>query len=103
MSNQPVLEVVLFRTKEGITNTAFLREAAVVQAWIEQQPGFVHRELLKTSDNQWLDTVRWISLDLADQAAAKIMDEDHCQPFLAMIDESRMQMWLKMPQALMAQ
>jgi hypothetical protein len=101
LSVQPALEVVLFRIKESITDTAFLREAVIVQAWIEQQTGFISRELLKTPDNQWLDTVRWTSLELAEAAAAKIMNEDHCQPFLAMIDETGIQMWHFMPQRLL--
>lgn len=101
MRDQPVLEVVLFRTKEGIADTAFLHEAAVVQVWIEQQPGFISRELLKTPENQWLDNVRWTSLELAHQAAEKIMNDDHCKPFMAMIDETGMQMWHFEPQTLL--
>lgn len=101
MSDQPVVEVVLFRVKDGIKYMEFLREAAVVQAWIEQQPGFISRELLKTPEHQWLDTVRWTSLDLAHQAAGKIMNDDHCKPFMTMIDETGMQMWHFEPQTLL--
>jgi len=101
MTDQPVVEVVLFRVKDGIKDMAFLREAAVAQAWIERQPGFISRELLKTPDNQWLDTVRWTSLELAHQAADKIMNDEHCKPFMAMIDESGMQMWHFEPQTLL--
>jgi hypothetical protein len=93
MSGQSVLEVVPFRTKEGIADTAFLHEAAVVQAWIERQPGFINRELLKTPENQWLDMVRWASLELAQQASDKFMNADDCKPFMAMLDETGMQMW----------
>jgi hypothetical protein len=101
MTDQPVVEVVLFRVKDGIKEMAFLREATVVQAWIEQQPGYISRELLKTPESQWLDTVRWTSLELAEKAAAKIMNDDHCKPFMAMIDETGMQMWHFEPQTLL--
>jgi len=101
MTDQPVVEVVLFCVKDGIKEMAFLREAAVVQTWIEQQPGFVSRELLKTPENQWLDTVRWTSIELAHQAADKIMNDDHCKPFMDMIDETGMQMWHFEPQTLL--
>jgi hypothetical protein len=102
MTAQPVLEVVLFRLKAGIADATFLQAAAVVQAWVAQQPGFVSRELLKTPDGGWLDTIRWTSLELAEAASAKIMNEDHCQPFLAMIEETGMQMWHFEPQTLLA-
>jgi|FLYK01.1.fsa_nt_gi hypothetical protein len=39
MTDQPIVEVVLFRIKDGITDAAFLQQAGVVQAWAEQQPG----------------------------------------------------------------
>ena len=98
MTEQPVVEAVLFRVKDGITDGSFLQQAAVVQAWIEEQPDFISRELLKTSENQWLDTVRWTSLELAQQAAAKIISDEHCQPFMTMIDETGMPMWHFEPQ-----
>jgi hypothetical protein len=101
MTDGPVVEVVLFRIKDGIRDDAFLKEASAVQAWIEQQPGFTSRELLKTPDNQWLDTVRWTSLELAEKATAKIMNDDHCKPFMGMIDEATIQMWHFEPQALL--
>lgn len=101
MNEQLVVEVVLFRVKEGVADAAFLQEAAVTQAWIEQQPGFISRELLKTPDNQWLDTVRWMSLEFAEQAAARLLDDEHCKPFVSMIDEAGMQMWHFEPQALL--
>ncbi len=101
MVNVPVVEVVLFRVKDGITDSLFLREASVVQAWIEQQPGFLSRELMKTPENQWLDTVRWTSRELAESAGGKIMNEDHCKPFMGMIDENTMQMWHFAPQTLL--
>jgi hypothetical protein len=102
MTNQPVVEVVLFRLKAGVEDETFLREAAVVQAWIEQQPGFISRELLKAPNDQWLDTVRWASLETAERAAAIIMNEDHCMPFMSMIDEASIQMWHFEPMALVA-
>ncbi len=101
MADRPVVEVVLFRIKNGITDGAFLREAGAIQTWIKQQPGFVSRELMKTTDNQWLDTVRWTSLDLAEKAAAKIMNDDHCKPFMGMIDDATIQMWHFEPQSLL--
>jgi hypothetical protein len=95
-----IVEVVNFRLKEGVADADFLREAAVVQGWVEVQPGFCGRELLKSSGDQWLDTVRWESLELAEKAAANIMTDDQCKPFMAMIDESDLQMWHFEPQTL---
>ena len=65
-----ITEVVLFRLKEGVSETDFLREAGVAQAWVETQEGYLSRELLKTPDGQWLDTVRWTALEPAERAAS---------------------------------
>ncbi|MBZ0275318.1 MAG: hypothetical protein K8I60_04200 [Anaerolineae bacterium] len=88
----PIVEVVLFRLKAGVTEADFLREAAVVQVWVEQQPGYISRETLKTSDDQWLDVVRWTTLELAEKAGAEHMVAVECFPFMGMIDETSIQM-----------
>jgi len=96
----PVTEVVLFQLKETITDADFLKEAAVTQAWVEQQEGYISRELLKTEDGQWIDTVRWTALEHAENAAAEMMQTEHCMPFMSMIDETQMQMWHFQAQAI---
>lgn len=95
-----VTEVVLFRLKADITDTDFLQEATIAQTWVEQQEGYLGRELLKTSDGQWLDTVRWTGIEVAENAAQEIMNTAHCVPFINMIDETSMQMWHFEPQVL---
>jgi len=102
MTDQLIVEVVLFRLQDGVTDGEFLQQAAIVQAWVEQQPGFISRELLKTPDQQWLDTLRWTSLELAEKAAAEILNDDHCKPFLDMIDDASIQMWHFEPQTILA-
>jgi hypothetical protein len=100
MTEHPIVEVVLFRVKDGITDVEFLQQGAMVQGWVEHQPGFISRELLKTPDHQWLDTLRWTSLELAEKAAEEILNDDHCTPFLNMIDDASIQMWHFEPQRL---
>lgn len=94
-----ITEVVLFRLKEGVPEADFLKETAVAQAWVETQEGYISRELLKTPDGQWLDTVRWTALEPAERAAAELLNTAHCLPFINMIDETSMQMWHFEPQA----
>lgn len=100
MTDQPVLEVVLFRIKDGITDAAFLKESTVAELWLEQQPGFISREVLKNQDNQWLDTIRWASLELAKQSVPAMLNAETCKAFLSMMDETSVQMWHFEPQAL---
>ena len=82
----PTLERVRFRLKPGITDAGFLAEAEALSAWIQVQPGFNYRTLVKDEDGTWNDLVFWASPDAAQAAGKAIMTEPQAKPFMSMID-----------------
>jgi heme-degrading monooxygenase HmoA len=83
-----VIDVVSFRLRDGVPDETFLvltRQAE--REFLQQQPGFLGRELLKGANGEWIGLLRWDSSVQADQAH-RTWDEhplasqldDLCQP-----------------------
>ncbi|RWE28061.1 MAG: hypothetical protein EOS41_01005 [Mesorhizobium sp.] len=68
------LEIVSFRLKPGAT-ADFVASNGVVTDWLARQPGFLSRQLGEREDGEWIDVVRWQSLEQAQSAAQRIMPE----------------------------
>ena len=74
-----VLEMVLYRLQPGVTSETILALSDEMQGWLEQQPGYLRRELFMAEDGQWLDLVYWASMAEAVTAGGQIF----AQPFAA--------------------
>lgn len=85
-SQKPILEVVLFRTKAGVSDEQVLQGSAQIQPWLEKAAGYLNRQLSKNADGQWVDLVQWRTLAEAHQAAEQLMAEPSAAAFMAMID-----------------
>lgn len=84
---QPVLELVLFAVKAGTTSEEVLATSERVTAWVSGQEGFISRELLRSAEgDQWIDLVRWRTLDDARTAAKLAPQAAECQPMFSLID-----------------
>lgn len=88
-----VLEIVLFQLAEGVSDAEFLTAARGVEPWLEQQPGFVKRQINRDSQGHWLDLIHWNSLEEAQAAAAQIMSKPEGQAFGATIKPESIQMF----------
>ena len=86
MSQQPVLEVVLFHVKPGVTDTQVLAASAKTQEWLAQVDGYLARELSKDDEGQWVDIVHWRTLTAAQAAAEQMMRQPCAADFMAVID-----------------
>jgi hypothetical protein len=75
----PVLEMVLYRLQDGVSQETILTLSDEIQKWLVQQPGYLDRDLLMAEDGQWLDLVYWSSMVEAMAASEKIF----AQPFAA--------------------
>ena len=82
-----VLELVVYKLKEGIAREQFLGTNGAVSTWISRQPGFVSRDLVYDSDgDRWVDVVWWETMEQAHAASEKAMTSESCQPMFALID-----------------
>ena len=88
-----ITEIVIFRLKDGADPDQFLAEAANTQTFASSQPGFLNRKLHRGEDGkQWVDIVRWQSLEEANKAGEAYLVSPSCAKFNAMIDEQDIQM-----------
>ncbi len=55
-----VVEWAPFRLASGIDEAALLEASEALQRdFLQRQPGFLRRELLRGADGQWVDLVHW--------------------------------------------
>ena len=92
MSNQ-VLEVVVFKLAEGVSDEAFVQAAQEIETWLKTKSGFISRRLSHNGEGVWLDLVEWESMEEAQTAAAEIMATSEGQAFGSKIDGESIQMY----------
>ena len=82
-----VLELVVFKLREGVSRERFLGTVDAVSRWIGEQPGFVSRELCHDAEgDRWIDVVWWSTLQEAQAAAEVAMTSESCAPMFGLID-----------------
>lgn len=55
-------------------------------AFLDQQPGFRRRELLRLGDRDYLDLVHWTDRAAADAAMVRAMTSPDCRAYFALMD-----------------
>ncbi len=86
------IELVSFRLTPGTDRAAFVANAALTEAVVRRQPGFVARMLTEDADGLWSDIVTWASHSDALAAAEAVMAHPDFGAFGAMIDGSTLRM-----------
>lgn len=82
-----ILELVVFRLRDGASREQLLATAGAVSDWIARQPGFLSRELCRDGEgDRWVDVVWWRSLEEAQAAAELAMRSESCAPMFVLID-----------------
>ncbi len=88
-----VVEIAVFKLREGVTREQLLRTVDAVSTWAQRQPGFLSRDLTYSGDqDSWIDVIWWESMDAAHTAAEVAMTSDSCAPMFALIDLEGIQM-----------
>ena len=81
-----VLELVVYKLKEGVSDEQFLGTNGAVSSWISKQPGFISRELVYDGEgDRWVDVIWWETMEQA-HAASELSMASECQPMFALID-----------------
>lgn len=87
-----VIEQVQFRARNPEADRRMAEAAWAAQAAIEQLPGYVGRQFGRSDDGDWVDLVRWKSMQHARDAAASAGREPAIAAFFALIDMDSVQM-----------
>jgi hypothetical protein len=89
---QPVLEVVIYKTLPGTAEADVLAASDAAQRWLERQPGYLHRETAQTGDGTWLDLVHWATMEQALAAANAFGHQPEAAAFEPFTDGPTVQM-----------
>jgi hypothetical protein len=80
------IEWAPFTLAEGVDEATLLAASEALQReFLSQQPGFVRRELLRGSSNQWVDLVYWASQDAAEAAMQNVVGSAVCHRYFALM------------------
>lgn len=82
-----VVEVVIYKAKEGVSYETALEKAKSVNEFVSQQDGFISRKMSVTKDQQWVDIVYWESLEQAEKATEAAMQAEAAGEYFQIIDE----------------
>lgn len=86
------LEVVIFKTKPGVSADALTAASRAVTPVLAALPGFVSRRFGRSADGEFVDIVCWQTLTQAKQAAEAVMAMPVCGAFFALIDPQTVQL-----------
>ena len=87
------LEIVTFKIKDGTGVSGFLAASADMEEhFAKRQKGFVSRTFAKGEGNDWVDVIRWTTMEDAQAAAKAAMQSPACAPMFGMIDEASVKM-----------
>lgn len=86
------LEVVIFSTNKGYSDTQIIKRADAVTSLLKSYPGFLSRQFSKNviKKNEWVDIVHWSSLHDALMAAKKIVKTHQMKKFMAVMQSYKM-------------
>lgn len=87
-----VIEQVRFRARDAEADRCLAEAAWAAQSAIEALPGFVHRQFGRGEAGDWIDVVRWQSIEHARAAAATAGQHPAVAAFFGLIDLDSVQM-----------
>ncbi len=83
-----VLELVVFKLKQGVTREELLATNDALTSWARQQPGFISREqAYDAAGDRWIDMLWWQTIEDARAASEAALSSEACAPMFALIDE----------------
>lgn len=81
-----VIEWAPFVVKPGVTEAVLLEVSHDLQRdFLEGQPGFIRRELVRSDRGQWTDLVYWESREAIEQAMLSVAESPACQRYFALM------------------
>ena len=79
-------EIVIYRLKVDVNRDQFMEVSARATEWLRNRPGYLGRELLEDDSGQWVDLVRWTTIEDAHSAAAAFMEIPEAAAFMDAVE-----------------
>ncbi len=87
------IEIAQFKIKAGVSDAEVLTASQEAHdGFLTTYNGFLDRELLKSSDEEWIDIVRWETMEDAQKAMQNFMGHPSTKKFGEVIDPSSIKM-----------
>ncbi len=82
-----VVELVLFKLKEGVSEAQLLQANEPVVQFVNARPGFLYRSLsVNEQTQQWSDIVYWQTEQDAQASSKAFMESQLCGGFMELIE-----------------
>ena len=79
-------EIVIYRLKPNVQREQFMEVSARATEWLRHRPGYLGRELLEDDSGQWVDLVRWATMEDALAAAGAFMEVQEAAAFMEAVE-----------------
>ena len=79
-------EIVIYRLKPDVDRNRFLEISTQATEWLRRRPGYLGRELLEDDNGQWVDLVRWATMDDDLAAASAFMEVPEAAAFMDVVE-----------------
>jgi hypothetical protein len=81
-----IVEWAPFRSTPSVSDEVILaRSEALQRDFLEQQPGYVRRELLRSADGLWVDLVYWKDQASVDEAMRAAETSEACKAYFQLM------------------
>src|SRR5919107_1567577 len=79
-------EIVIYRLKADVDRDQFMEISDRATEWLRDRPGYLGRELLEDDSGQWVDLVRWATMEDALAAATAFMEVPQAAAFMDAVE-----------------
>lgn len=90
METATIVELVLFKTNEGVSIEEGKNAMLKLNDCVANFPGFVSRKTAVDEEGQFLDLVLWTSMEAATSASEKVMADESLKPIFGVINQEEM-------------
>jgi len=86
------IELVSYKLKDGASKADLAATHKGVNAFLQQQPGFIYRSNSEDANGLLYDIVYWQTLEQAQAAGEAFMNSEACHALMAITDETSVTM-----------
>lgn len=90
MKRAKIIELVLWKSKEGISTEEAKQSITKLNDFVQKQPGFIARKTALADNGKLLDIVYWTDLASAKKASERAIQNEDVVKSFSMIDEKEM-------------
>jgi heme-degrading monooxygenase HmoA len=88
-----IIELAQFKTKSGVNDAEVLGASQEAHdGFLAKQKGYISRELLKSSEGEWIDIVHWETIEDAQTAMNSFMGHHSTKRFAEIVDPPSIKM-----------